>query len=186
MAKDKKSFVLYCDLIHTFSELSDAKAGKLIKHILAYVNDQNPKTDDTLIKIAFEPIRQQLKRDLQNWEAERSKRSEAGKRGGINSGKSRRSKGVLQFASKNEANEADNVTVTVNVNDTVVEYSNDKFFEFFRRAAGKHISDEELKSEVGKFKNKYPNIHPNQSGALINTWVSNIGKEPAKIKRMVL
>lgn len=54
--------------------------------------------------------------------------------------------------------------------------SNEPFFEFFRRAAGSHISDTELIQEIGKFKNKYPNKHPNQSGALINTWVANIGK----------
>lgn len=51
------------------------------------------------------------------------------------------------------------------------------FFEFFRRAAGSHISDAELIQEIGKFKNKYPNIHPNKAGALINTWVSRIGQE---------
>lgn len=51
------------------------------------------------------------------------------------------------------------------------------FFEFFRRAAGSHISDTELIQEIGKFKNKYPNIHPNKAGALINTWVSRIGQE---------
>lgn len=51
------------------------------------------------------------------------------------------------------------------------------FFEFFRRAAGSHISDAELIQEIGKFKNKYPNMHPNKAGALINTWVSRIGQE---------
>jgi hypothetical protein len=54
--------------------------------------------------------------------------------------------------------------------------NNEPFFEFFRRAAGSHLSDDELIQEIGKFKNKYPNIHPNRAGALINTWVSNIGK----------
>lgn len=60
----------------------------------------------------------------------------------------------------------------VEVNDTQQQL----FFEQFRRVAGRHISDEELLVEVGKFRNKYPNIHPNTSGGLINTWVSNIGK----------
>jgi hypothetical protein len=64
MAKDKKSFLLYCDTIHTVNKLTDEKAGQLFKHILAYVNDQNPQTDDFVIDIAFEPIKQSLKRDL--------------------------------------------------------------------------------------------------------------------------
>ena len=68
MAQDKKSFLLYCDIIHTVNKLPDEKAGKLLKHILAYVNDQNPETDDVLIDIAFEPIKQSLKRDLKKYE----------------------------------------------------------------------------------------------------------------------
>jgi len=68
MATDKKSFLLYCDLIHTVNELPDDKAGELFKHILSYVNDENPTTSDLVIKISFEPIRQQLKRDLKKYE----------------------------------------------------------------------------------------------------------------------
>lgn len=117
MAQNKKSFILYADLLATIEKLTDAKAGKLFKTILEYVNDKNPEVTDVLLQIAFEPIKQQLKRDLKDWEAERSKRSEAGKKGGINSGVSRRSEAKRRSASKNEANEADNVTVTVN--DTV-------------------------------------------------------------------
>ena len=45
MAKDKKSFVLYCDIIHTIEQLTDEQAGHLFKHVLYYVNDLNPDTD---------------------------------------------------------------------------------------------------------------------------------------------
>ena len=68
MATDKKSFLLYCDIIHTVNKLSDEQAGKLFKHILAYVNDLNPEPEDILTEIAFEPIKQSLKRDLVNYE----------------------------------------------------------------------------------------------------------------------
>ena len=64
MAENKKSFILYCDIIHTLEKLSDDDAGKLFKHILRYVNDLNPTTDHLITEIAFEPIKQQLKRDL--------------------------------------------------------------------------------------------------------------------------
>jgi hypothetical protein len=50
------------------------------------------------------------------------------------------------------------------------------FFEFFRRVASPHITDDDLMHEIQKFKNKYPNAHPNRSGGLINTWVSKIGQ----------
>ena len=78
MAENKKSFILYADIIHTFRELTDVEAGQLIKHVLAYVNDEDPQTDDKLIKIAFEPIKQQLKRDLRHWEGIKEKRVLAG------------------------------------------------------------------------------------------------------------
>lgn len=92
MADGKKSFVLYCDMMHTVELLDDASAGKLLKHLLQYVNDKNPVTTDQIIKIAFEPIKQQLKRDLRDWEETREKRVKAGHEGGLKSGESRRSK----------------------------------------------------------------------------------------------
>jgi hypothetical protein len=83
MAKDKASFVLYSDLIHTVDKLSDARAGRLLKIILHYVNDKNPEDPkDQIISIAFEPIKQQLKRDFKKWEKYIHKQKENGKKGG--------------------------------------------------------------------------------------------------------
>jgi hypothetical protein len=80
MATDKKSFVLYADLIHTVSKMPDDKAGQLLKHILSYVNDDNPVTEDLIIQLTFEPIKQQLKRDLEKYKNKKLQWSEAGKR----------------------------------------------------------------------------------------------------------
>lgn len=79
MAENKKSFVLYADYIETIEELTDEEAGKLIKHIYQYVNDMNPECKDKNVRLAFIPIKQQLKRDLANWENIKKLRSEAGK-----------------------------------------------------------------------------------------------------------
>lgn len=78
MAENKKSFLLYTDIINTVSKLPDELSGKLFKMILDYVNDKNPTTDDLLLEIAFEPIKQSLKRDLRKYEDIREKRREAG------------------------------------------------------------------------------------------------------------
>jgi len=78
MAKDKKSFILYVDQKDLWNKLPDEVAGKLIKHIYAYVSDENPTSEDLIVNIAFEPIKQQLKRDLKLFEEKRVKRSEAG------------------------------------------------------------------------------------------------------------
>lgn len=106
MAKDKKSFVLYCDLIHTVNKLSDEDSGKLLKHLLKYVNDEDPETDSPIVDIAFEPIKQQLKRDLKDWESKINKRREAGKKGGL---------AKASNAKQSKSNLAVNVTDTVNV-----------------------------------------------------------------------
>jgi hypothetical protein len=76
MAKEKKSFLLYCDIIHTVEQLTDEQAGDLFKHILRYVNDQDPQSDSVITKIAFEPIRQALKRDLEKYELIRKRNSD--------------------------------------------------------------------------------------------------------------
>ena len=74
MAKDKKAFVAYCDWLESFEELTDEEAGKLIKHLLRYVNDQNPEPPDRITQMCFIPIKQSLKRDLRKYE-ERAERS---------------------------------------------------------------------------------------------------------------
>jgi hypothetical protein len=80
MAKNKNSFLLYCDIIHTVEKLDDIQAGKLFKHLLKYVNDLNPTPEDIVTEIAFEPIRQSLKRDLIKYEGIRERNSENAKK----------------------------------------------------------------------------------------------------------
>lgn len=127
MAENKKSFILYADLIHTVRKMPAKKRGDLFLTILEYVNDENPAPGDSLVDLVFEPIKQQLKRDLQLWEKTRGGRSEAGKAGGKKSGESRRNKANEANASKskqNEANEAVTVNATVTVNDNVIDINN--------------------------------------------------------------
>lgn len=119
MAEDKSSFILYADLLPTVEKLSDKRAGILFKTILRYVNDKNPEVTDILVDLVFEPLKQKLKRDLKKWEAERSKKSEAGKLGGIRSGEARRSRSKRSTASKHEANEAVSVSGNESVSDNV-------------------------------------------------------------------
>ena len=130
MADNKKSFLLYCDLIHTVKKLSNEQAGDLFKQILSYVNDENPIIDNVLIELVFEPIKQQLKRDLSTWEKKIAKRAEAGRLGGLKSGEVRSNlkqneanEASASTVKQNEANEAvnvnDTVSVTVNVNDNI-------------------------------------------------------------------
>jgi len=80
MAENKKGFILYADQRSLFDKLPNEKAGELIKHIFSYVNDENPEPVDLLIDIAFDPIKNQLKRDLKKFEETKKQRVEAGKK----------------------------------------------------------------------------------------------------------
>ncbi len=112
MAKDKKSFILYVDQKDLWNKLPDEVAGKLIKHIYAYVSDENPTSDDLIVNIAFEHIKQQLKRDLKLFEEKRVKRSEAGmaganKRWQTIANDSKRIKPIAKIADNVNVNDSD-------------------------------------------------------------------------------
>jgi hypothetical protein len=138
MAKDKKSFILYSDAIHTVEKLSDTDAGQLLKHLLRYVNDQNPTTDNPLVEIAFEPIKQQLKRDLVKFEDVKVKRSEAGKAGATKRWQmlSNDNKGIQTIAN-----------IAVNDNDNVNVISKD----IYRSFAHLSISNADVEKLLDKY-----------------------------------
>jgi hypothetical protein len=191
MAAGKKSFVLYCDLIHTIKKMPNDKAGELFKHILAYVNDLNPTTNDLIIELTFEPIKQQLKRDLEKWETEiKPKRTESGRLGGIKSGEARRSKTKQNEANasnlkQNEANEA--VNVSVNVNDNVIKDISKTTLEdcekLFLDKTAFNWTDSFARKEAEKFYNFYCSngwkIGKNTMKSLthaIGGWISRVDK----------
>lgn len=102
MAKGKKSFLLYCDTYETFKSLNDKEAGRLIKQILGYVNDLNPTPPDKLTKLLFEPIKQQLKRDLIKYEESKDRFSKAGTASAIARRLSKPQLYVLRFFNEDE------------------------------------------------------------------------------------
>jgi hypothetical protein len=133
----KRSFLLYADLIHTANKLTDEKAGQLLKHILMYVNDQDPETDDPLLEIAFEPIKQQLKRDLERWTGIKELRSKAGKASAAKRAQQKQQKSThaesdQQSSTHPTVNENVNENVNVNVKkdySLILDFWNDKDFQ---------------------------------------------------------
>ncbi len=126
MAEGKKSFVLYSDQRSIIELLSNEQAGILLKHIFAYVNDENPVDKEAIIMLAFEPIKLQMKRDLVKWESTKVGRSAGGKA----SAEARRLAKEIQQTLTNSTNVNSveqtstnptvNDNVNVNVNDTVI------------------------------------------------------------------
>jgi len=113
MAENKKTFIFYSDWVNMIREMPDEDAGQLLKHILSYVNDENPETKNILVRMAFGHMKPLLKADLQRWDVIREKRKKAGRKGG------------QANAKQNKANakqvEAVNDNVNVNVNDNVID-----------------------------------------------------------------
>ena len=171
----KKSFVLYTDQKEVFDELTDEDAGKLIKIIFAYVNDENPEVNDRLLKVAFLPIKTQLKRDLVVWDEKKQQRAEAGRKGGLakasnatfatnNSSKAKQN--LANLAVNGNVNVNDNVNVNGNVTkkesanalfsleDIFIDFNKEKPLKrpYFERMSVEHSSDTEtIKSYFKKW-----------------------------------
>jgi len=107
MANGKTSFVLYTDVWHTVEKLTNDKAGILFKHILRYVNDQNPETKDIIIQIAFEPIKQSLKRDLRKYESICLRNRANGAKGGRPKKKPKKPSGIITNPKKPKKPDSD-------------------------------------------------------------------------------
>lgn len=175
MAEGKKSFILYADLIHTVKRMPHDKAGALFKTILEYVNDENPVLDDLLLEIAFEPIKQQLKRDLRKFEEFKVKQSENGKLGG------RPKKGKPKNPSlflKSQKSLNDNVNDSVNVNDKKEIHipALDEFLNYCHEvfaSLGKNFEDYKLSAEL-KYKTWVSDGWVDGNGKIIKNWKSKI------------
>lgn len=142
MAEGKKSVLLYCDLIHTVEPLTDEEAGKLFKHYLRYINDQNPCAEDRLTALLFEPIKQNLKRDLRKWEDKSLKNKEI-----AIAGWEKRKNANAYGSTKVDANNADTVTVKDTVTDTIKKRK--------PKRESKYFMDSELFDKL-KFKDAFP------------------------------
>lgn len=122
MTDNKKSFVAYTDWGSIFNMLTDDEAGRLAKHLFSHVNKQKSTLDDRMLTVLFEPIRLQLERDNLKYETVKERRKEAGRKGGLKSGETRKqNEAIASDAKQDKANEA----VIVNGNDTVNVNDND-------------------------------------------------------------
>lgn len=143
MAENKNGFILYRDLIHTTNHLTIEQKGHLLDLILQYVNDLNPTPQDQLMKVVFEPIKQQLKRDLVHWEDVKNKRSNAGKASAESRRKKKRTKttSVKSVEQKEQMSTHSTVSVndTVNVNDINIPF--DLFYEAYGNKKGKRKAE---------------------------------------------
>lgn len=131
MAENKKSFVLYSDLIKTFEYLTDEQRGQVIWWVLQYVNDLNPEPLPGLLAAVTEPIKQQLKRDLYKYEQRANNSRKNGSLGGRPKKPKETQKNPVGFSGNpDEPKKPDSdivtVTDTVTVSDNVIKNKKSK------------------------------------------------------------
>ena len=160
MAENKTSFVLYSDSKSIIDLLTNEQAGILLKTLFAYVNDENPKIDNS-IALVFEMIKLQLKRDLKKWEKTKEGRSLAGKA-------SAEAKKLAKLNEQNATNltnvdfvqqkstkstVSDSVSVSVNVNDSLYKelIISESWIEI--NAKNNRTTPEKVKAYLTKFNN---------------------------------
>ena len=159
MATGKKTFIFYSDWINMIREMPNEDAGALLKHVLSYVNDEDPETDNLLVKMAFGHMKPLLKADLDKWDKIRETRRQSGSKGG-----KAKAKQMLANAKQVEAVN-DNVNVNVNVNDN--KNVNDSF--------KKEYSQEVLQT-FDECLNLFPlHLHP-KTKSIKNNWLDTVEK----------
>lgn len=197
MAQGKKSFIAYSDWKEVFDELPNEDAGVLIKHIFAYVNDENPTSDSLLIRAVFANIKTTLKRDLQRWDNQIKQRSEAGKRSAEKRGLTKTNERLTVVEKdKRKSTVNDNDNDNVNVSDSVIVNDNvkedikvsakkaemdfiDQIIQLFVEAHGDYLiinNGEERKAAakiLGIYKKKYPGATSEETLAALKQYFLN-------------
>jgi uncharacterized protein YdaU (DUF1376 family) len=150
MAENKKSFVLYADLINNIDHLTNEEKGILFNHLLEYVNDMNPVLTDRVVLSAWKFIQSQLKRDLVKFEEVKGKRSEAGKE----SARLRALKKEQQSSTKStsvESVQQTSTNPTVSVNDNDNDNDNDNVNDIITIAEKEDLADTIFKQASIKY-----------------------------------
>lgn len=189
MAEGKKSFIAYSDWYGMFKALPDEVAGKLIKHIFSYVNDENPSSDDFVINALFEQVKSTLKRDLKKWEEQQEQRRKAG----LKSAEIRKQNATLVNARSISSTVNDSVNVSVSVSDNVKEKRvvnkftppplDDVVFYFTENGYSKELAQKAFKYyETGNWKDGKGNQVKNWKQKMQSVWFKEENKTIVKPK----
>ena len=82
MAEGKKSFQLFTEYKSILDHLTDEEIGIVFRWVFDYVNDLNPEEPKGVLGAIIQPIKNNLKRDLEKWKAKCERNKENGRKGG--------------------------------------------------------------------------------------------------------
>ncbi len=117
----KNSFIIFQDTEEVIQRLTDEQAGKILKAMFVYNRTNVIPELEQLLQFVFIPIKQSIDRNSEKWAETKTRRAEAGRLGGIKSGKIRNEakRSIASNDEANEANEAVSVSDSVNVSGSV-------------------------------------------------------------------
>lgn len=117
----QKSFIMYNDQKKLFDQLTDQEAGKLIKAIFMYLDDEDTDNylEDRMMQILFNTLVQQIERDKQKYADKCKKLRENGSKGG-----KARADNMKHMQANVSLNDTDNDTDNKNVIPSLNELSN--------------------------------------------------------------
>jgi len=174
MAENKKSFVLYADLINNIDHLTNEEKGILFTHLLEYVNDMNPILENRVVLSAWKFIQSQLKRDLVKFEEVKGKRSDAGKESARLRALNKEQQNPTKATSVETVQQTStNPTVNVNDNDNVINKVDFKgVMDLYSNQIGESGSDIWRESVYRKHKIKQGNLRE-----LVDHFIIHLGTQ---------
>jgi len=149
----KKSFIAYNNWQNTFDQLTDEEAGKLVRHIFAYVNGNIEQSEDKITRVAFSQIKDSIDRDLEKWEQQLEQRRDAGRKSGEVRKRTTVNENERPLTTVNETqrNRTDSVSVSDSVNESVSDInSNAPKFEDFWIAYDKKVGRDKVEKKWDK------------------------------------
>ena len=174
MAKDQKGFVIYGDTREVVKRLSDEEAGQLLKGMFDYFVDGKEPKFKGVLEFVFIPIKQQMDRDADKYEAKCEKMRE-------NAQKRWQSTNEYKSMQKH-ANDANTNTdtntntkkdtdtdTTTNTNYGSGRYKCDDEFNIWKR-----LTPEDIDTLYEKF--------PNSGGLLIDAVYEDVKAKKTKVK----
>lgn len=180
VSKEKKGFIIYDDVMEVVKRLTDEEAGQLLRGLLNYsISGRDPKFEGVL-EFVFIPIKQQMDRDAEKYEARCEKnRENANKRwqnANASDRKNRNANHADKDTDKDKDTEKDIDTDTTTDTDTDTDAakqqgsgSQDDEFNIWKR-----LSPEQVDAIY--------DVYPNSGGFLLDEVYADVKSKRKKVK----
>ena len=179
MSKEKKGFIVYDDIMEVVKRLTDEEAGQLLKGLLNYsISGQDPKFKGVL-EFVFIPIKQQMDRDAEKYEAKCEKNRENANKRWQNANASDRKNRNANYADKDTDKDTDTKK------DTDTDTTTDTDAALKQRSGGSYDCDDDFNiwkrltpEDIDILYEKFPN----SGGLLIDAVYEDVKAKRTKVK----